>query len=61
MFHHLFVYFLAAHHSAPGMNVFRVYVKSVYYYYFTVLLTKIDVVLSTFDILIYGYIRLQVI
>ena len=40
------------------MNEFKIYVKYVYYYHFMILLIKIDIVWSVFDILIYVYIFL---
>ena len=59
MFLHILCH--AAHYSALGMNKFKVYVKSIYYYHFMILLIKIDIVWSAFDILINVYICLQVI
>ena len=65
-FKHMFVILLhiwchMAHHLAPGMNEYKVYLKSVYYYHFMILLIKIDIVWSAFDVLIDKYICLQVI
>ena len=63
VFKHMFCIFLhilchASHYSAPGMNEFKVYIKSIYYYHFTILLIKIDIVWSAFDRLLYVYIWL---
>ena len=59
MFLHIFCH--ASHYSALGMNGFKFDVKSVYYYHFMILLIKIDIVWSAFDILIYVHICLKVI
>ena len=56
IFLHIFCH--VAHYSTLGMNEFKVYVKSVYYYHFAILLIKIDIVWNTFDIWIYVYICL---
>ena len=39
--------------QASGMNEFKVYVNSVYYYHFMILMIKIDMIWSLFNILIH--------
>ena len=47
--------------QGSGMNKFKVYVNSAYYHHFMVSMIKIDMLWSTFDILIHVYNCLQVI
>ena len=47
MFYYLFVYFMSRRSLfSSGMYEFKVYIKSIYYYHFMILLIKIDIIKS---------------